>query len=76
MFSFILVQSGAVIIRSVQCKPLFIVDDDEAAREATKVLVRSLGYNAFTFRSADEFLKSEQVHGALCVITGARAQRP
>ena len=53
-----------------------IVDDDKAAREAMKTLVRSLGYNAFTFRSADEFLKSEQVHDALCVITGARAQRP
>ena len=38
-----------------------IVDDDEPVRDATKALVRSLGYNASTFASADEFLKSEQV---------------
>ena len=37
-----------------------IVDDDEPVREAIKRLVRSLGYNACTFASADEFLKSEQ----------------
>ena len=45
-----------------------IVDDDEAVREATKSLVRSLGYNASTFGSADEFLKSEQVHDTSCLI--------
>ena len=38
-----------------------IVDDDETVRDATKRLVRSLDYNASTFGSADEFLKSEQV---------------
>jgi FixJ family two-component response regulator len=33
-----------------------IVDDDEAVRESTKSLVRSLGYNARAFASAEEFL--------------------
>jgi FixJ family two-component response regulator len=46
-----------------------IVDDDEAVREATKALVRSLGYNALAFGSADEFLKSQQVHDTSCLIT-------
>ena len=46
-----------------------IVDDDEAVREAMKTLVRSLGYNASTFGSADDFLKSEQVHDTSCLIT-------
>ena len=46
-----------------------IVDDDKSVREAIKRLVRSLGYNACTFASADEFLKSEQVHDTSCVIT-------
>ena len=47
-----------------------IVDDDEPVRDATKALVRSLGYNnASTFASADEFLKSEQVHDTSCLIT-------
>jgi FixJ family two-component response regulator len=39
-------------------------------RDATKALVRSLGYNnASMFASADEFLKSEQVHDTSCLIT-------
>ena len=46
-----------------------IVDDDEALREAMKSLVRSLGYEALTFASADEFLKSAQVHDISCLIT-------
>ena len=35
-----------------------IVDDDEAVRESTKALVRSLGYVARAFSSAEEFLDS------------------
>ena len=46
-----------------------IVDDDEPVRDATKRLVRSLGYHASTFASADEFLKSKQVHDTSCLIT-------
>jgi FixJ family two-component response regulator len=45
-----------------------IVDDDPAVREATKALGRSLGYGASTFASADEFLKSDQVHDTSCLI--------
>jgi FixJ family two-component response regulator len=46
-----------------------IVDDDEAVREATKTLVRSLGYSASTFGSAEEFLNSEQVDNTSFLIT-------
>ena len=46
-----------------------IVDDDEGVREATKGLVRSIGYNASTFASAEDFLKSERIHDASCLIT-------
>ncbi len=46
-----------------------IVDDDEAVREATKTLVRSLGYKASTFGSAEEFLKSKQFSNTSCLIT-------
>jgi FixJ family two-component response regulator len=46
-----------------------IVDDDESVREATKALVRSMGYDALTFASAEEFLDSNQVHDASCIIT-------
>jgi FixJ family two-component response regulator len=31
--------------------------------------VRSLGYHASTFASADDFLKSERVHDTSCLIT-------
>jgi CheY-like chemotaxis protein len=46
-----------------------LVDDDEPVRDATKTLVRSLGYHASRFGSADEFLKSKQVHDTSCLIT-------
>jgi FixJ family two-component response regulator len=46
-----------------------IVDDDEAVREAMKTLVRSLGYNASMFGSANKFLNSEQVDDTSCLIT-------
>jgi FixJ family two-component response regulator len=36
-----------------------IVDDDESVRESTKSLVRSLGYVARTFASAEEFLGAD-----------------
>ena len=58
------------IIGSVRVIPMIaIVDDDEAVRVATEQLVRSLGYNAATFGSADEFLNSEQFSNTSCLIT-------
>jgi FixJ family two-component response regulator len=36
-----------------------IVDDDESVRESTKALVRSLGYAARAYASAEEFLTSD-----------------
>jgi len=46
-----------------------IVDDDESIREATKGLVRSLGYQAATFCSAEDFLQSDSVDSTSCLIT-------
>ena len=46
-----------------------IVDDDHAVREAMKFLMRSYGYHASTFGSADEFLESAKVHDTSCLIT-------
>ena len=46
-----------------------IVDDDDAVREAMKSLVRSLGYNASMFGTAEAFLNSEQVDDTSCLIT-------
>lgn len=46
-----------------------IVDDDESVREATKSLVRSLGYKALTFEFAEEFLELAQMMATTCLIT-------
>ena len=52
-----------------QVPVISIVDDDESCREATKGLVRSLGYRAATFASAEEFLGSERLRDTSCLIT-------
>ena len=44
-----------------------IVEDDESVREAMKGLIRSLGYNATTFASAEEYLRSDR--DSSCLIT-------
>ena len=46
-----------------------IVDDDESVREATSALVRSLGFAAATFASAEDFLESDRLGDTSCLIT-------
>jgi FixJ family two-component response regulator len=45
-----------------------IVDDDASVRIATHRLVRSLGFTAHTFASADEFLRSPLMDSTSCII--------
>jgi len=53
----------------LQQAPLIsIIDDDESVRVATACLIRSLGYRAQTFASADEFLESLHIGEAACLI--------
>jgi FixJ family two-component response regulator len=52
-----------------KCPKISIVDDDESVREATKGLVRSLGYDAATFATAEDFLQSNRVRETSCLIT-------
>lgn len=49
-----------------------IVDDDRSVRNATDRLVRSLGFIAYTFASADEFLNSPYVNHTSCLIIDVR----
>ncbi len=49
-----------------------IIDDDASVREATQRLLRSLGYIARAFASADEFLRSSQVSDNSCLITDVK----
>jgi FixJ family two-component response regulator len=45
-----------------------IVDDDESVRDAAEVVVRSLGYAAATFASAEEYLRSGRMQDTSCLI--------
>ena len=45
-----------------------IVDDDESVRAAMSSLVRSLGYEACVFASAEAFLASPRLQDTACLI--------
>jgi FixJ family two-component response regulator len=49
-----------------------VVDDDEAIREATESLIRSVGLRAAVFASAEDFLRSSQLQDITCVIVDVR----
>jgi len=50
-------------------KPLIsIVDDDDLVREATKGLMKSLGFTAEAFPSAADFLTSHHLRRTACLI--------
>jgi FixJ family two-component response regulator len=46
-----------------------IIDDDASVREATARLIRSLGYQAALFSSAEEYLRSDRLTDSSCLIT-------
>jgi FixJ family two-component response regulator len=46
-----------------------IVDDDPSVREAMLGFVRSLGFDAVAFPSAEDFLQSDQIDEITCLIT-------
>jgi len=45
-----------------------VVDDDESIRESLPDLLREFGFAVLTFSSAEEFLESEEVLQAACLI--------
>jgi FixJ family two-component response regulator len=48
------------------------VDDDFRVRESLESLIESAGYKPVVFSSAEEFLQSETLASATCVITDVR----
>jgi len=46
-----------------------IVDDDESIRQAMRSLVCSLGFEAYTFASAEEYLGSPEAGRTSCLIS-------
>jgi len=49
-----------------------IVDDDESVREALKSFLKSAGFEAEVFASAEEFLSLGHLSGAACLILDVR----
>jgi FixJ family two-component response regulator len=49
-----------------------IVDDDDALRNSLDDLIRSIGYRALSFRSAEAFLNSNQARDGACLILDVR----
>jgi FixJ family two-component response regulator len=46
-----------------------IIDDDEFVRDAVKNLIRSLGYTAVAYASAEDYLRSNEHQTSSCLIT-------
>ena len=51
---------------------VFIVDDDEGIREATRSLLASVGLRVETFTTAQEFLASRQPDAPACLVLDVR----
>jgi FixJ family two-component response regulator len=49
-----------------------VIDDDESVRESVVGLVESVGYEAFVFESAEEFLNSPNIDQVNCLIVDVR----
>ena len=45
-----------------------VVDDDESIRRTTTFLIESFGFRSAAFESAENFLKSGQLHETSCLI--------
>jgi len=45
-----------------------VVDDDESVRESLPDLLREFGFTVLTFSSADEFLASDALERARCLV--------
>ena len=51
---------------------VYVVDDDESVRRALGRLLRSCGYHAVTFRSAEEFMEATSCQGEGCLVLDIR----
>jgi len=60
-------------VRTRREKPVIAVVDDEASlREATENLLKSVGFGAVSFASAEDFLQAATLDGAGCLILDVR----
>jgi RNA polymerase sigma factor (sigma-70 family) len=58
-------------------KPVvYVIDDDESAREAVADLLRSVGHNVHSFASAQEFLDLKRPDAPGCIVLDVRLPGP
>jgi len=55
-----------------EAERVYVVDDDESVRRALQRLLRSAGYHAVTFESAEDFIDSTPGGGEGCLILDIR----
>ena len=60
---------GLMIESTAEIATIAIIDDDEPVRITTSSLVRSLGFKAVAFSSAEEYLASPQRRAFACLIS-------
>jgi FixJ family two-component response regulator len=58
--------------RERKAKMVAVIDDDEAFRAALQRLLKSAGFNARSFSSAEDFLNSGEQHETGCLIADIR----
>jgi len=51
---------------------VYVVDDDESIRKALKRLLRSMGYHAVAFESAEDFMEATFCRGEGCLVLDIR----
>ncbi len=51
---------------------VFLIDDDQAVRDAVGLLLRATGLNVESFASATDFLKSDGIHRPSCLLLDVR----
>jgi FixJ family two-component response regulator len=56
----------------VNLPSISVVDDDESIRESLRGLMRSIGFSANIFASAEEFLNSDHLRKTDCLILDVR----
>jgi len=60
------------MVGALRIQLISIVDDDESVREATTSLLRSVGFEAKSFSTAEKFLSSPFLQDAACLIVDVR----
>jgi FixJ family two-component response regulator len=64
-----IVNSYQGLVNLAEVPLISIVDDDGFVRESTSGLIRSMGYAAETFASAEEYLRSNRAADTACLIS-------